>query len=439
MVWGVVRRVAGNGPDAEDAFQATFLVLVRKAGSLRSRELVGNWLYGVAYRTALKARTAAARRRARERQVERMPHPEVGPDEAWSDLQPVLDRELERLPDKYRVPLVLCELEGRSRKEVARQLRLPEGTLSSRLATARRMLAARLTRRGLTLSAATLAAALSQQAASAGVPRELVVSTVRVATRAAGALPAGVSALTEGMVKSMLIRKLKIGTVGLLALGVAALAAGGAARKALARPDESVPGAKKATNAKAPAVADASHWPSRPMPVPVLANIDKDGSVITRHIVTAMNVRRVIGADGEERVFTEPVVIPQIRRGEKDVVKMFDTKGRRVEPKDWARLLKKPVLALAYLNGETPDPQHLRLIKEGTLILVLPPPPPPAAPAVPPVPAVPAAPLPRPADLPPAPSTPIPGGPVPPPAPSTPIPPGYSAPPTTPALPPRNP
>ena len=98
MVWGVCRRVAGNGPDAEDAFQATFLVLVRKAGSLRSRELVGNWLYGVAYRTALKARTVAARRRARERQVEQMPHPEVGPDEAWSDLQPLLDRELERLP-----------------------------------------------------------------------------------------------------------------------------------------------------------------------------------------------------------------------------------------------------------------------------------------------------------------------------------------------------
>src|SRR5579872_239835 len=132
MVLSVCRRVLGDSHDAEDAFQATFLVLVRKAAGLRSRELVGNWLYGVAHRTALKARTAAARRRARERQVEEMPHPEVGPDEAWSDLQPLLDRELERLPDKYRVPLVLCELEGRGRKEVARLLRLPEGTLSSR-------------------------------------------------------------------------------------------------------------------------------------------------------------------------------------------------------------------------------------------------------------------------------------------------------------------
>src|SRR6516165_2557004 len=128
MVLGVCRRILGDAHDAEDAFQATFLVLVRRAASVVPREQVGNWLYGVAYRTALEAKRVAARRRAREKQVNDMPHPTVGPEECWRDLQPLLDRELNRLPDKYRVPVVLCDLEGRTRKEAARQLDLPEGT-----------------------------------------------------------------------------------------------------------------------------------------------------------------------------------------------------------------------------------------------------------------------------------------------------------------------
>src|SRR5437588_7541541 len=117
MVLGVCRRVLGNVHDAEDAFQATFLVLVRKAGSVRPRDAVGNWLYGVAYRTALEARGKLARRRAKERQVVAIPQSEVKPDDLWRDLRPLLDRELSRLPDKYRLPVVLCDLEGRSRQE----------------------------------------------------------------------------------------------------------------------------------------------------------------------------------------------------------------------------------------------------------------------------------------------------------------------------------
>src|SRR5262249_20449250 len=148
----------GNPHDAEDAFQATFLVAVRKAASVRPRELFGNWLHGVAYRTALEARARIARRRAKEKQVEELPHPaQAEPEAVWQELRPLLDRELSRLPDKYRVPVVLCDLEGRSRQEVARQLRLPEGTLSSRLATARKTLARRLSRYGPVLSGGLLA------------------------------------------------------------------------------------------------------------------------------------------------------------------------------------------------------------------------------------------------------------------------------------------
>src|SRR5262245_26174270 len=159
MVLGVCRRIVGNVHDAEDAFQATFLVLVRRAGSLRDLDLVGAWLHGVACRTAKKARSLLARRRRRERHVEEVPHPVIedgGPRDDW---RPLLDRELGRLPDIYRVPVVLCELEGRSRREVARQLCLPEGTLSSRLAKARRLLARRLAPYAPAAAVAALAAA----------------------------------------------------------------------------------------------------------------------------------------------------------------------------------------------------------------------------------------------------------------------------------------
>src|SRR5262249_12586006 len=113
MVMGVCRRVLHNLHDAEDAFQATFLVLVRRASTLRSPGMVGNWLYGVAYRTALEARKTAAKRRAKEAKV--VPRTE-SPRDAWADLRPVLDQELDRLPDKYRAVIVLCDLEGKTRK-----------------------------------------------------------------------------------------------------------------------------------------------------------------------------------------------------------------------------------------------------------------------------------------------------------------------------------
>jgi RNA polymerase sigma factor (sigma-70 family) len=229
MVLGVCRRVLRNEADADDAFQATFLVLVRKAAVVRPREQVGNWLYGVAYRTALKARAAAARRRAKEKQARPMPHPGSETEDAGQELRRLLDEELNRLPDKYRVAVVLCELEGRPRKQVARQLGVPEGTLSSRLATARRLLAGRLACRGVALAGAALAA-LGGETARAAVSAALRAETVKAAALVAagqavtGVASATVAALAEGVLKDMLLTKLKVATLVLLA--VAALMAG---------------------------------------------------------------------------------------------------------------------------------------------------------------------------------------------------------------------
>lgn len=223
MVLGVCRRLLGNPHDAEDAFQATFLVLVRKADSVVPRDMVGNWLYGVAYQTALKARALALRRRARERQVLTLPETAVCLTEDWSDLQPVLDQELSRLPSRYRIPILLCDVQGMTRKEAAQRLGWPEGTLSSRLARARGRLAQRLTRRGVVFSGGSLAAVVSQQTATAHVPASLVSLTVQganlvVAGKAAtvGALSAPVVALTEGVVHGMLLTKIKVATAVIL-------------------------------------------------------------------------------------------------------------------------------------------------------------------------------------------------------------------------------
>jgi RNA polymerase sigma-70 factor (ECF subfamily) len=232
MVLGVCRRILMDEHDAEDAFQATFLVLVRKASSIVPRELVGNWLYGVAYRTASKARAAAAKRRTRERLIP-PPLPRESADPDCHDLLPLLDQEIQRLPDKYRLPIVLCDLEGKSRKEVARELGWPEGTLSSRLATGRARLARGLSRwLGKTLSVGSLAVGLSQGAAEARVPASLLSVTIKAAAlaaagkrAAAGVIPVEVAALTEGVLTAMFLSRLKIAMV--VVLGLAVLGAGG--------------------------------------------------------------------------------------------------------------------------------------------------------------------------------------------------------------------
>jgi RNA polymerase sigma factor (sigma-70 family) len=152
MVFSVCRRHLGNLHDAEDAFQATFLILSRKAATLRQPDLLANWLYGVAYRVATKARGRAEQRQAREKQLGTRSRADSYGDSPGWELRAVLDEELQRLPDKYRAPLVLCYLEGKTNAEAAHELGWPAGSMSSRLARGRALLRERLTHLGLVLS-----------------------------------------------------------------------------------------------------------------------------------------------------------------------------------------------------------------------------------------------------------------------------------------------
>jgi len=232
MVWGVCRRVLRDHHDAEDAFQATFLVLARRSASVIPREKLGNWLYGVAYQTAMKARAQRTKRQTREAQVSDAPEPVATPNRQRDELAESLDRELNRLPERYRTPIVLCDLEGWTHQEAASQLGWPVGTVSSRLSRGRAMLARRLSREGVSLSAGSLVVFLSEESASAAMPAQLIGPTAQAASlfavggaAVAGVAPAKVGALTGEVMKLMLLSKIKVITV--MVLVTSALVAGG--------------------------------------------------------------------------------------------------------------------------------------------------------------------------------------------------------------------
>ncbi|HVL12279.1 MAG TPA: sigma-70 family RNA polymerase sigma factor [Gemmata sp.] len=242
MVLGVCRRVLRDSHAADDAFQATFLVLARKADAVRPPDRLAPWLYGVAYRTAMKSRGRAFRRRQVEQdyasQVANRPAPR---DDA--DLLPVIDEQLNALPEKYRVPLVLCGLQGLNKAEAAAKLGLPEGTVSSRLARARDLLRDRLTRRGVPVPAAALATLLAGRSLRAAVPHALANTTTSAALGAA-APPAAALSLSNEVIRSMTLTKLNF--LGAVAL-TASLAGGGF--YAL-RADDRKPGGEKPGVAK---------------------------------------------------------------------------------------------------------------------------------------------------------------------------------------------
>jgi RNA polymerase sigma factor (sigma-70 family) len=233
MVLGVCQSILREGQDAEDAFQATFLVLVRKAGAISKPASVASWLHGVAYRLATRLRAETARRRAHERQTVPMSSRELQEEVVWRDLRPLLHEEVARLPERYRLPFVLCHLEGKTNEEAADSLGLPRGTVLSRLSRARERLRGRLTRRGLTLTGAVLAALLAHNAAGAAVPAALAENTLRAAltfaagSGAAGGIAAPVLAHANGMLRAALMARLKLAVVIVLAITLAGAGAGG--------------------------------------------------------------------------------------------------------------------------------------------------------------------------------------------------------------------
>jgi RNA polymerase sigma factor (sigma-70 family) len=190
MVLGVCRHVLSQHQDAEDVFQATFLVLARKGGTIRNRRVLAGWLHEVAFRKANKVRASAVQRRALERERVAMLPPAIerdnqGQEAAWNELRPVLHAEVERLPEKYRIPVILSYLEGKTNEEVAELLEWPVGTVKGRLSRARDLLRSRLMRRGLTLAAAFLVTSLSKGSVFAEV---VPIELSRRAARRAGVL-----------------------------------------------------------------------------------------------------------------------------------------------------------------------------------------------------------------------------------------------------------
>jgi RNA polymerase sigma factor (sigma-70 family) len=293
MVWGVCRRLL-NHHEAEDAFQATFLVLVRKAADVRE-QTVANWLYGVARQTAVRLRATAAKRRRRETQMMNMPEPTM-PDIRDADLQRVVDEELSRLPDHYRGVVVLCDLEGMTRREAARQLGIPEGSVASRLARARVLLSKRLAQRGIVSSGGSAAAVLSVNSASASAPPALVASTIRAASllaagQAAGAISANVAALTEGVVQTMFATKLKSALAVVLVVVTLTGAVGMIYQTRAAEPPKDA--SKKAEEKPAPA-----------LPTPQAAKTDRERMVGNWFITNEDSLRQ-----GEMWVITEDSIL----------------------------------------------------------------------------------------------------------------------------------
>ncbi len=257
MVMGVCRQIVRRPQDADDAFQATFLVLVRKARSMQVRESIGPWLYKVAYRTALRARVYAARHAPLA--LDDIESSVGSPSEVGSALEtaPLLHDEIGRLPEKYRSPIVLCHLEGKTHEEAARVLNWPVGTLSGRLSRGRALLKGRLERRGL----AVPMAAVARPFLNLGdlPPGSLIASTLKSALLFAASQPVApnVLSLTQGVLRNMLFQKFKTAFLAIVVVGSVSGVAGALALRAAqvqAPPDPNARSAAAAvqTNPNAP-------------------------------------------------------------------------------------------------------------------------------------------------------------------------------------------
>jgi RNA polymerase sigma factor (sigma-70 family) len=284
LVLGVCRRVLHNRHDAEDAFQAAFLALARHAAAVGRRGSVGGWLHRVAYHAAVRARGRTLRRQEQELLAEPPAAADPLAELSGRELLALLDEELQRLPDEYREPLVLCYLQGKTRDEAARESGCSLGTVKRRIDRGRALLRARLTRRGLALPAVLLTAALASEA-EAAVPAALVATTVRSALLK-GATPAAVAGLAQGALPGAAMSKIKIAIILFLAVGVVALGAGALAPPRAATPPAGIAD-EPAPSAEAPKPAEKPAPPA--LPVPPVPGETKEMTV----------TGRVLGPDGK--------------------------------------------------------------------------------------------------------------------------------------------
>jgi RNA polymerase sigma factor (sigma-70 family) len=324
MVWSVCRRLLTRTEDAEDVFQATFVVLLRRAGSIRDASRLGNWLYGVAYRVAVRARARAARRAAREKQGT-MAEPAALAADTATDWQHLLHEEVFRLPEKYRRPIVMCYLNGQTNEEAAAALGWPVGTVKGRLNRARELLRVRLGQRGVCLSAAALVGALSAARLDAAVPPLLMQSTL---TGATNGMTAGISphalTLSKGVMQTMFWNK--CATIG-MALAVLALLAAGTA---LSYYGLSAAAQDRAASGAAPA---AQTPPARAEPAPPASTPEQRQASKTnmRDLALAMNnyladhghfpPAAVFSKDGKALLSWRVLILPYLER--KDLFKEF--------------------------------------------------------------------------------------------------------------------
>lgn len=384
MVLGICRRALRNAHDADDAFQATFLVLALKAASIERPGHLACWLHGVAYRTALAAKAAAVRRRKKEAAVSHATEPAVSDPEPLDDLRALLDRAVAGLPDKYRRAILLCDHEGRSRKEAARLLGIAEGTLSSRLAAGRRLLASRLAKHGARLSAATLAVVLTADA-NASLPAERVAAAataaVRLANGAAVAVvaTASVGSLTREVSSAMALNRLKTSALALALVVLSAITLvsfGQVVPPPL--PGGGFGGGLRAKEPPAEKPADAAKkFPHTWAHSKAYVKRDGDKGLTVRAEIPMFGIVKLLDADGKAVSLQrfQPWQPPAFTVTLKEV-RVYDARGKERAEAEWSKLLADETLVLIEFSDKV-DPKSFahayQLYRDDVLVLLLPP------------------------------------------------------------------
>jgi RNA polymerase sigma factor (sigma-70 family) len=356
MVLDVCRTVARNDADAEDAFQATFLILSQKAKSIRNQASIGSWLYGVAYRTALNARNTSARRQELETRVRQSKSSESTDDLPWHVVQELIYTELNKLAERYRAPLVLCYLQGRSQDEAARHLGVSKATVKNRLERGRELLRVRLVRRGLGPASLVVVAAWPSAKATASVPHALASATVKSATAlAAGETTVGlfsgqVTSLLENGLKAMMVTKLKMGIAAVVAIGVAVGGAGVAGYGTMGHSVQSI----KAAALRNPTQPDKGAQEKKP-------RVDSFGDPLPIDAISRLGTERFKhGADVNGRIHNAvfspdgKLIVSRIEPFRNPNLRLWETATGKQLPGPWSTL-GKGIIATAF----SPDSKTL--------------------------------------------------------------------------------